>query len=445
MKTFAGLLREPGARAMTMAGLVGRIPMSMVTLGITLLVVDRTGSYALAGAVTGAQTLAMAFFAPFGSRLADRHGQTRILPLLVVAHSTCLVLLVLAVSGDWPKPTWVALAALAGACLPMMGSMVRARWTDLIDDPARRSSAFALESSADETALILGPVLASALAVALSPAAAVLAAVGLLLVGGLGLAVQRRTAPAPEPPRKREQGHPIRQPGMPVMVLMMAFIGGLFGAFQVSTVAFGESTDPGWIGGLLAAFSVGSLVSGLFLATRKREWSLIRQLRIAVVTLTVTLVPLVFVGTPLLFAGVAVLAGLSVSVVMIGAFALVERLVPESRLTESLSSVTAAVSLGMSGGSWLGGVAIDASGPSLGLTLCAIFAAAAGVVFWSRAHSLRNLERRADAEEGGSASQVGEQDSAQVALAEARDDHHDQLARVLRPLGDLEGGPQRGA
>jgi predicted MFS family arabinose efflux permease len=319
--------------------------------------------------------------------------------LLVLAHSTCLVLLVVAVSAGWPAPAWILLAGLAGASLPMMGSMVRARWTDMIDDPARRSSAFALESSADEGALIVGPLLASALALAFDPAVAVLTAVGLLIVGGLALAVQRRTAPEPTPPRKREQGHPIRQAGMPVMVLMMAFVGGVFGSFQVSTVAFGEQTDPGWIGVLMAAFSVGSLVSGLLLATRKREWSLIRQLRVAVITLTVALVPLAFVGTPPLFAVVAVFAGLSVSVVMIGAFALVERLVPESRLTESLSSVTAAVSLGMSGGSWLGGVAIDASGPSWGLGLCAACAAAAAGVFWVRAPGLRKLERRADAKE----------------------------------------------
>lgn len=398
VRTFAGLLRAPGAWQMTVAALIGRIPMSMVTLGVTLLVVERSGSYAMAGAVTGALTLAMAFFAPFGSRLADRYGQTRALPLLVVAHAACLVLLVVAVD-NWPRPMWIVLAALVGACLPMMGSMVRARWTEMIDDPARRSSAFALESSADEIALIVGPVLASALAVAISPAAAVLTAVGLLLLGGLWLASQRRTAPTPVAPRTREQGHPVGQPGMPVMVFMMAFIGGVFGAFQVATVAFGEATDPAWTGALLAAFSVGSLVSGLALATRRREWSLIRQLRVAVVTLTVMLAPLMIVATPAGFAVVAALAGLSVSVVMIGAFALVERLVPESRLAESLSSVTAAVSLGMSGGSWLGGVGIDAAGPSLGFALCTTSAAAAGLVFWSRTRSLRKLERKADAEE----------------------------------------------
>ena len=328
--------------------------------------------------------------------MADRWGQTRVLPALVAVHATFLVLLVVAVTGGWPSWSWVALALGAGSCLPMMGSMVRARWTDMLDDPTTRSSAFALESSCDEIALIVGPLLASGLALAVSPAVAVLAAVGLLIVGGLSLALQRSTAPQPSPPRRREQGHPVLQAGMPVMVTAMAFIGGVVGTFQVATVAFGEDTAPGWTGALLAAFSVGSLVSGVLLASRRREWSLTRQLRMSTATLTVCLVPLASVGSPGVFAGIAVLAGLSVSVVMVGAFALVERLVPESRLTESLSSVTAAVSLGMSAGSWLGGVAIDAGGSSPAFALCAGSAAVAGLVLWLRAGKVRRLEREAE-------------------------------------------------
>lgn len=396
MRTFAGLLRAPGALPMTAAGLVGRIPMSMVVLAVTLLVVHRTGSYALAGAVTGTQTLAMALLAPFGSRLSDRWGQTRALPVLVTAHGGLLTLLVMAVTADLPWPSWILLAALAGACLPMMGAMARARWAEMTSDPQIRSSAFAVESAADEVALILGPLLASAIAFLLSPAVAVLAAVVLLLAGGLSLAAQRETAPVPSTPAPREQGHPIRQPGMPAVVVMMAFVGGMFGAFQVATVAFGQATRPAWTGALLAAFSVGSLVSGLLLAGHRREWSLIGQVRLALVALTVTLLPLALVDSPRMFALAAVMAGLSVSVVMVGVFALVEQLVPQCRLTESLSSVTAAVALGMSAGSWLGGTVVDAAGPAAALLLSAGCAGAARLVFWGRAPGLRRLEDRAE-------------------------------------------------
>jgi MFS family permease len=381
---------------MSVAGLLGRIPMSMVTLGVTLLVVQRSTSYALAGAVTGTQTLAMALVAPYGSRLADRWGQTRTLPLLVGVHAVFLLLLLTAILRGWAWFTWIGLAAGAGASLPMMGAMVRARWSEMIPDPGVRSSAFALESAADEVALIVGPLLASALAFGVSPAWAVLAAVGLLLVGGVGLAVQGGTAPRPGAPRRREGGHPLRQAGMPEMAALMLFVGGVFGSFQVSTVAFGQASDPAWTGGLLAAFSVGSLTSGLWLAARRRDWSLTWQVRVALVTLTVTLVPLTLVRVPLGFAPIAVLAGLSVSVVMVGAFGLVERLVPESRVTESLSSVTAAVALGMSAGSWLGGLAVDTQDASLGFAMCVTSAGLAAVVMWLSSGRLRALERRAD-------------------------------------------------
>src|SRR4029078_9905550 len=45
----------------------------------------------------------------------------------------------------------------------------------------------------------------------------------------------------------------------------------------------------------------------------------------------------------------------------------------------------------------------------------------------------------------GSAEQFGEEDGGQVALPERRDDHHDELARVLGPASDLVRSSERGA
>ncbi len=64
----------------SMSGLVARLPISMVSLGIVLLVSTRTGSYSLAGAVSAAFLVANAVLAVPQARLIDRLGQSRVLP-----------------------------------------------------------------------------------------------------------------------------------------------------------------------------------------------------------------------------------------------------------------------------------------------------------------------------------------------------------------------------
>jgi predicted MFS family arabinose efflux permease len=59
-------------------------------------------------------------------------------------------------------------------------------------------------------------------------------------------------------------------------------------------------------------------------------------------------------------------AGFGVSPSLIAGFALVEQLVPASRLTEGLTLVTAAISLGFATGSPLTGVVIDRTSPANG-------------------------------------------------------------------------------
>jgi hypothetical protein len=61
--TYRRVLGVPGALAFSVSGLVARLPISMISLGIVLLVSDRTGSYTLAGTVAAAYLIANAVFA----------------------------------------------------------------------------------------------------------------------------------------------------------------------------------------------------------------------------------------------------------------------------------------------------------------------------------------------------------------------------------------------
>lgn len=383
---------------MMASGLVGRLPMGMVGLGMTLLIVGQSGSYALAGAVSATTTIALAIVGPYGARLADSIGQTRAIPILLAVNLTGLLLLTLAVSQGWPTPLWFLFAAVFGAAMPNLGAMTRARWLGITRNGSERSAAFALESVADEISFVIGPVIASALALAFFPAAPVLFGLGAALIGGLTLAAQRRTAPTPGTRQHQpgNRGHVLQFGGVGSLFIMMLALGGLFGSMNVSTVAFAEETNPALTGVLLGAFSLGSLISGLILGATSRTWSLTWQVRLGVVWLSLALLPLVFLTAAWLFAIVAFAAGLSISVVMIGAFGLVERMVPNARITEALAFMSSGLALGMATGVAVSGVIIDNLGPSLSLGLAAVFAATAAIHFWTHSSQMATREQRAD-------------------------------------------------
>ncbi|NWE37284.1 MFS transporter, partial [Pseudomonas gingeri] len=100
--------------------------------------------------------LATAFCAPQVSRLVDRYGQGRVLPVAASIGGGALLLLLLCTRVQAPTWTLFVFAALAG-CMPNMSAMVRARWTELYRGQPKLQTAFALESVLDEVVFIIGP------------------------------------------------------------------------------------------------------------------------------------------------------------------------------------------------------------------------------------------------------------------------------------------------
>src|SRR4051795_3850252 len=94
---YRRVLGMPGALAFSASGLVARLPISMVSLGIVLLVSTRTGSYSLAGSVSAAFLVTNALFAVLQARMIDRRGQSRVLPWTISVFAVGLVLMMAAV------------------------------------------------------------------------------------------------------------------------------------------------------------------------------------------------------------------------------------------------------------------------------------------------------------------------------------------------------------
>ncbi|MFM8515112.1 MAG: MFS transporter [Actinomycetota bacterium] len=383
---YRAALDVPGTAAFTGAAFIARLPLALNGLGIVLLVSITTGSYALAGALSAVYAVCSAGGGILSSRWADVHGQRGVLLALPVVSGVAMIGFVLSIMG--PLPRWSAwiFVTLTALCQPTVGSFVRARWASVSPTPDIRRAGFAWESIVDELIFSIGPLVGAMTAVSLWTPTPLLLSAALLLIGSWWLGGQRAT----QPPLHRSSGHTsgrsaLVTPGIPIAILVALGLGVLFGAFDVSTVAFTEQAgSAGAAGVVLALWAGGSLVGGLYFGSRRWKSSLGVQLRNTAALLSVVMIPALAVSSVPWLMVVAFLAGMSIAPTLISLFSVTERLVPPRLLTEGLTWVTAGLSVGFAVGSASAGAIVDAQGTRMafgfawaGAVFCAILGLAA--------------------------------------------------------------------
>jgi MFS family permease len=378
---YLQLLRIRGAAGFCAAGILGRMPMSMYGLGTVLLIAALTGRYGLAGVVAAAGSVGYAVCAPQLARLADRHGQRRVLRPLAVFFAAGTIAFV--TCAELHEPLWALVVAggCAGAWMPSLGSMVRARWSGLTTaDPRLTHTAFALESVADELIFVIGPALVTLLATEVYPAAGVIAAAGLGVTGTLLLAAQRRTEPPARPVRRpgraARRGSRLPSPGLVTLAPVYLFVGSMFASIELSTVDFAQEHGHKPLAGfILGAYALGSACGGLWYGSR--AWRAPLERRFAVTLCATAAGVATFWALPGLvwLTMVIFVCGLAISPTLIGGYGLVERQAPVARRTEGMTWLSSAISVGVAAGSAVAGHLIDAGGARLGY----IFAAGCGL------------------------------------------------------------------
>lgn len=360
------IFNAPGAKAVSAAGFIARLPLAMITLGIVTMLSETHGEYWLAGAVAATFAFANALIAPQVSRLVDRYGQRRILiPGTIVAVSA-LSGLMLATHYAAPNWTLFLFAVLAGT-MPSMSAFVRARWTQIYRGTPKLHTAFAFESVVDEVIFMTGPIVSIGLSVGVFPEAGPLVATVLLAFGNLLFAAQRSTEPPIHAQDISGGSSVIRLGSMQILVLTLVAIGAIFGTAEVTAVAFAEAQgDKAAAGFALSAYAAGSLIAGLAFGALKLKLALPKQLLVAIALAALTTLPLLMVANIPTLAVVLFVAGVAVSPTIIISMALVEKLVPSSKLTEGMTWAITGIGIGMALGSSASGWVIDEFGATSG-------------------------------------------------------------------------------
>lgn len=381
---YAEIFRIPGAWRFSAAGVIGRMQMSMYGLGTVLLIAAGTGHYGVAGAVASAGSLGTAFCAPQLARLSDRHGQRAVLRPLAIAFGVSTAALVAA--AQLRAPAWVLCipATAAGATMPSLGSMVRTRWSVLLAGSPRLHTAFSFESVADELVFVLGPAAVTVLATEVYPAAGVVIATVLCVAGTLWFTAQRATEPpavrAPRPvpgpaerPARARGG--IAAPALIVLVPLYWFLGAMFVAVDLSTVAFAQHSGHKPLAGfVLGIYALGSATGGLWYGSRHWRGAAERRFALTLVC-TVAGVATFWAQPNLLTLTLAIyFCGLTIAPTLITGFSLVQAQARPGRGTEALTWLSTGIGVGVAAGSSTVGFIIDAHGARWGY----VFAACCG-------------------------------------------------------------------
>jgi MFS family permease len=402
LRPYAEIFQQiPGAWRFSVAAVIGRMPMSMFGLGTVLLISSITGKYGVAGAVSAVGSLGYAFSSPRVARAVDSYGQRRVLLPLLTVFTVATALLIVTVELKLPTWAFFVPGAVAGAAMPSLGAMVRARWSVLLTGSPRLHAAFSFESVADELCFIIGPAAVTLLATEVFPASGVGVAAVLCLVGTLWFAAERGTEPVvvrPERPANqagrqaaRVRGTPA--PGLIVLAPVYVLLGAMFVSIDLSTVAFAQHFGHKPLAGLiLGTYAFGSATGGIWYGSR--QWRAPLQKRFAF-TLTLTVLGVAtFWAQPNLISLTCViyLCGLTIAPTLIAGFSLLEAQAKPGRRTEAMSWLSSGIAVGVAAGASVVGFVIDAHGPRFGYGVAALCGAACAATCLAGLDRLRPVQ-----------------------------------------------------
>lgn len=369
---YTTLFRTPGAMKFSVAGIIGRMPVSMDSLALIFIVVSVNHSYALAGALSATASVVVSIAMPYWARVSDRIGQRalliRILPLKLIGLTVFLVL----VLNHAPTWTWFVSIIVAEATSVNLGGLVRRRWLHILS-PDKTSSAednrdrhlintaYSLEALNDEFVFIAGPIIATACATSIDPAAGLIAGMFFLIIGVPAFALQKSTEP-PASPKLTINPHPpvIKRKSLQAIVLPTLFIGGFFGAVAIVTVSFtdelGHKNQSGF---LLALWASGSAIAAILNGLVKWKISHASRFIFFLTALLLLSIPLHFVHSIFWLAIALFINGFAIAPLIVNAYGVAETAVPSAQITEALSWVVAGMPLGGAISSAVAGWVID--------------------------------------------------------------------------------------
>lgn len=375
---YLEVLGTPGALRAFLPALLGRLSFAMVTLVVLFAVEEATGSFAVAGAATGAFGLANVLASPYRARFVDRVGQRIALNALTAGFAAGLGGIALLTAQHDPAPVAiVGLAAVCGLFPPPLGASMRVLWGSMIPAGPLRTRAYSIDAVCEELLFTVGPLIGAVSVGTGSPTIALGLTAALALVGTAGMTSSplsgRRTAGATV--TRTTASRPLRQPGFLAVLVALLGVGVVLGTIEIVAPAVAAGHNSVQLAGiLLAAFAGGSAVGGLLYGHRTWRMSLRSRLLIAGTVMTVLCALLAAIGSVVVLGIGLAMVGFFLAPSLVTGYLLADDLTSVDVRTEASSWINTAVNAGAAAAATGIGFAVERVEPQLGFVIGALAA-----------------------------------------------------------------------
>ena len=376
MKRYRQLFSIPNVWVLVLAAFPARVAYGMVGLSLFFKAQQETKSIAIAGLVIGANSLAGSFTAGIRGSIIDKYGQKWPLRILVPGYAAMMIV----VNASHSAHVIVAMGIIMGLTAPPINLSVRPLWKTVVPNDFLRT-AYAVDSSVMNTAGVIGPVIATSLALSVHPSTPLITAAILMSIGGGALA----TAPVSRDwkPENKEKGAESlwHNPALRLMMLEGSFIGFGWGLFDVAVPAFATiekvAHRTAWV---FAAMGISSIIGGLVAGLISKRTSSLRALRRTYLVWFLVAIPIGFTypGWSMVIAGACL--GFVGGAIQVFYWEVMEAVRPKGSAVSYMAWLWTVEGSVMSLGAAVGGILSDSFSPRFCLILTAVFISMGNVV-----------------------------------------------------------------
>ena len=368
MNRYVELFRIPNVWVLVLACFPARVAYGMVSLSIFFKVEQSTGSISSAGLALGLNAVTSALTAGIRGSVMDKYGQKWPLRIMVPTYATLTIALNLADT----KIAMLTLAVVMGLSAPPINLSVRPLWKIVVPEKDLRT-AYAIDSSIMNFAFVVGPVIATSLALSRFSSSPLFICAGLMLLGGISLAmtkVSRNWVPEV----KGADYQPLWK-HKPLQLLMIegCFIGFGWGLFDVAVPAFTTIEKvPHMTAWIFAAMGVSNVVGGLLAGLVSKKTSSLKAMRRTYGVWFLVSIPMAlsYPNWTMIIAGAFL--GLVGGAIQVFYWEVMEAIRPQGSPTAMMGWLWSVEGTLMAVGSMAGGFISEHSSPTIALSITAL-------------------------------------------------------------------------